>query len=247
MERFRSKDLDKLKKLAINPKNIVFHDESSSSASSGMVKPASRSLASSHQPPKAIHATRSGDTSSFDPLPEGLLDEAEESDGDEMRQQQEQRQQNPPKLPEGAELEELLTRVLKDEQGQPTSLGSSGHHDNECKACLFMHTKTGCHNGILCEFCHFWHKRCRRKNKLRPCKGKRDRYRKVVTRMEQAIEDNPDALDDEVDRLPPSIATNELLKTKLLSKMHLHAEHVRQRDGYSSAPRGTGDNTIVSL
>jgi hypothetical protein len=62
------------------------------------------------------------------------------------------------------------------------SLGSARHDFGECKPCLFVNTNVGCQNGAGCDFCHFTHKR---KSKPRPCKGKRDRYRKLLTRMEQ--------------------------------------------------------------
>jgi len=81
--------------------------------------------------------------------------------------------------------------ALKDIQGngellqnQVASAGSALHWEDQCKPCLFVHTKVGCQNGARCEFCHFPHKR---KNKPRPCKGKRDRYRKLINRMEEQI------------------------------------------------------------
>jgi len=66
------------------------------------------------------------------------------------------------------------------------SIGSALHDVDGCKPCLFVHTHVGCQNGSSCEFCHFVHKR---KNKARPCKGKRERYRKLLIRMgEDALE-----------------------------------------------------------
>jgi hypothetical protein len=63
--------------------------------------------------------------------------------------------------------------------GQP-SLGSARHDVGACKPCLFVHTEAGCQKGALCDFCHQPHKR---KSKPRPCKGKRDRYRRLLQRM----------------------------------------------------------------
>lgn len=76
--------------------------------------------------------------------------------------------------------------LVLDETGNVASLGSALHWEDQCKPCLFVHTKVGCQNGASCEFCHFPHKR---KNKPRPCKGKRDRYRKLISRMEQEIDE----------------------------------------------------------
>jgi len=65
--------------------------------------------------------------------------------------------------------------------GELPSLGSVSHGDaGGCKPCLFAFSKCGCANGVSCEFCHFRHKR---KDKPRPCKGKRDRYKKLIAGM----------------------------------------------------------------
>mmetsp|Transcript_40596 Transcript_40596/g.88739 ORF Transcript_40596/g.88739 Transcript_40596/m.88739 type:complete len:307 (-) Transcript_40596:91-1011(-) len=113
-----------------------------------------------------------------------------------------------------------------DEDGQPTSVGSDRHDENLCKPCLFVHTKVGCRSGADCTFCHFQHKR---KSKPRPCKGKRDRYRKLVARMEDMIEQNPDTLDEDLPELPPSIEANDDLKQKLLTRLQTHAEMVKEK------------------
>lgn len=65
------------------------------------------------------------------------------------------------------------------------SVGAALHDTDGCKPCLFVHTHVGCQNGSSCEFCHYVHKR---KSKPRPCKGKRDRYRKLLMRMEESID-----------------------------------------------------------
>lgn len=65
--------------------------------------------------------------------------------------------------------------------GQPIwSKGSTGHEEGSCKPCLFFQTKVGCNKGVECTFCHIQHKR---KERTRPCKGKRDRYKKLVSRI----------------------------------------------------------------
>lgn len=70
------------------------------------------------------------------------------------------------------------------------SAGSEKHDEGGCKPCLFVHTHVGCQNGAQCEFCHYVHKR---KSKPRPCKGKRERYKKLLTRMGEAIDGSSDA------------------------------------------------------
>lgn len=60
------------------------------------------------------------------------------------------------------------------------SVGSAQHADLTCRPCLFVHTSVGCQKAEACLFCHFRHKR---KNKTRPCKSKRERYRKLIERQ----------------------------------------------------------------
>lgn len=64
------------------------------------------------------------------------------------------------------------------------SLGSVNHAKGHCKPCLFQHTRIGCLKASGCEFCHYSHKR---KDKPRPCKGRRERYRKLMDRMLQLV------------------------------------------------------------
>lgn len=129
--------------------------------------------------------------------------------------------------------EAQLHSIPLDAAGRQTSLGSVAHVAGECKPCLFINTKMGCQNGTNCQFCHFPHKR---QNKLRPCKGKRDRYRQLVARMEQMIECDPDGFDDKQLNLPPSIAGNHVLKAKLMTKMHAHAQLVKARENREGVP-----------
>jgi len=74
------------------------------------------------------------------------------------------------------------------------SPGSAKHDTGGCKPCLFVYTHVGCQNGQTCEFCHFPHKR---KSKARPCKGKRDRYRKLLMRMENSLEQKEQGEDED--------------------------------------------------
>jgi len=61
-------------------------------------------------------------------------------------------------------------------EGQPTK-GGIFHDSGTCKPCLFVRTDVGCSSGADCEFCHMQHRR-------RCCKGKRDRYKKRVARIQ---------------------------------------------------------------
>jgi len=57
------------------------------------------------------------------------------------------------------------------------SVGSAKHAEGTCKPCLYMMARHCCPNGSDCGFCHDEH--CR-KNTARPCKAKRDRFRKLL-------------------------------------------------------------------
>lgn len=83
--------------------------------------------------------------------------------------------------PDGRELQVRL--VPLDASGRRTSLGSIAHagRGSDCTPCRLFHSSAGCPDGVLCEFCHFPHNR---KSRVRPCKGKRERYRKLLKRME---------------------------------------------------------------
>lgn len=106
--------------------------------------------------------------------------------------------------------------------GLPATVASA-HVNGNCKACICG--ELGC-NGTSCEFCQLENKRGRRKNKLRPCKGKRDRFRKLANRLMSFIELDPH-FDLETVELPPSIASNTAVRTKLMATVQAHAEQVR--------------------
>lgn len=57
--------------------------------------------------------------------------------------------------------------------------------------------------------------RKQRKHKLRPCKGKRDRYRRLVTRLVDHFRSNPESFDINNIELPPSFLRNATLIRKL--------------------------------
>jgi len=58
------------------------------------------------------------------------------------------------------------------------SVGSMKHENGTCRVCLFVNTLIGCNKGLACEFCHLQHKRS--DGRPRACKGKRERYKKLV-------------------------------------------------------------------
>merc|ERR1740123_1180619 len=77
------------------------------------------------------------------------------------------------------------TQTTLPQSGTPRSDDSdkmNAHTLGLCKPCLFVHTPAGCDNGDDCAFCHMQHSR---KKGGRPCKAKRDRYRRLVMRRQE--------------------------------------------------------------
>mmetsp|Transcript_123214 Transcript_123214/g.223964 ORF Transcript_123214/g.223964 Transcript_123214/m.223964 type:complete len:285 (-) Transcript_123214:3-857(-) len=57
------------------------------------------------------------------------------------------------------------------------------------------------------------------RNKVRPCKGKRERYRKLVSRLLEEYASNPEAFDIGTVDLPPAVSANAWLVQKLNKRM----------------------------
>jgi len=55
--------------------------------------------------------------------------------------------------------------------------------------------------------------------KCRPCKGKRNRYKKLVKKLEAQILDNPESFNLEPMSLPPSLQRNDKQREKLMQRM----------------------------
>lgn len=131
-----------------------------------------------------------------------------------------------------AELEELLACVPLDEQGNPTSVGSISHATGKCKRCLFVSTKVGCVNGVLCPFCHFPHSR---KKPMRPNKEKRNRFNRFLAAMSDLVEQDPSIADDP-EKVLDVFTGSEVLKAKLMLRMRERADRVRAQRLAVGAP-----------
>jgi len=145
----------------------------------------------------------------------------------------------------GDDIEKLRARVPQDMEGTPTSIGSVGHAAGSCKACIFVNSKSGCSNGVTCGFCHFPHKR--RRNKVRPCKGKRERHLKLLARVLAQIDDDPDNFSVDRLKLPPSIVCEESTRTKFMAKVESHLKQVRSsRDCPGAHVRGSAASSSAA-
>jgi len=56
-------------------------------------------------------------------------------------------------------------------------------------------------------------------NKKRPSKGKRDRYNKLIQRLQTQISENPQAFTIDEVVLPPSLQANDKQRLKLIEQM----------------------------
>jgi len=133
---------------------------------------------------------------------------------------------------QGLDLDAVLPQVPIDDEGRLTSLGSSKHLEGKCQPCAFcdvvgspvalgVGSAAECAAGILCRYCHFPHT-SRPKVRLRPCKGRRERYRQVLTDLKPKIEEHPEKFDenfaiDASELVPNWIKGHHLLKEKLRS------------------------------
>mmetsp|Transcript_13094 Transcript_13094/g.39298 ORF Transcript_13094/g.39298 Transcript_13094/m.39298 type:complete len:251 (+) Transcript_13094:58-810(+) len=76
------------------------------------------------------------------------------------------------------------------------SVGSADHARGTCKPCLFLFESMGCKTGYACTFCHVPHDR---RTMHRHSKGKRERFRKLLSRVKAENEDG-----DGVPQQPPA-------------------------------------------
>lgn len=117
----------------------------------------------------------------------------------------------------GGSSESTTACTEEGSDGQPSgegavySVGSQDHDKGTCKPCLFVKSPIGCKNGTDCEFCHLAHKR---KNTMRPCKTKRNRYRKLIQKgLDMGAEATVDGMPQQEDEAPraPVVLDQELL------------------------------------
>lgn len=59
-----------------------------------------------------------------------------------------------------------------------------------------------------------------RNAKLRPCKGKRERYKKLIARLQEQIEKDPLNFQLDFDKLPHFVASNEAAKMKVVASVN---------------------------
>lgn len=108
------------------------------------------------------------------------------------------------------------------------TVGSRGHGTGDCSPCFFAHRRAGCQNGSNCPYCHLTHQQ-----KQRPCKGKRNRFHKVLESMRKDLDENaedilndPNWVNQFASRLPSFVDDDKTLKARVLRTLSEHAERV---------------------
>lgn len=130
-------------------------------------------------------------------------------------------------IDKGVDIDELLARVPFDENGEPTSIGSIGHHSLMCQeVCAFMKFPGGCAKEIFCGACHFAHGAP--KKKAKDGKSKRDRYRRLKEDLKRQVEEDPLDFKFSSNDLPPWIAKDGRLTGKLLNSLRTHHDEVKK-------------------
>merc|ERR1712008_566480 len=115
--------------------------------------------------------------------------------------------------------------------GRVTSIGGVLHESGRCRPCRDMLTGKECVKGMRCCFCHYPHDPVspgvvemdlgnQNNLNLRPCKAQREKYRKLVAKVEEQIRLDPWGFDPNTQVLPSSIFEGRPeVKNKFLMRM----------------------------
>jgi len=98
------------------------------------------------------------------------------------------------------------------------SLGSAGHAERACRPCAFARSLAGCKFGAACNFCHLVaeHPETVR---MRPCKGKRERFKRTMAAIEGKIAQNPELLSNGGLSLPAFVDRNPQARARVMAQL----------------------------
>mmetsp|Transcript_101258 Transcript_101258/g.292828 ORF Transcript_101258/g.292828 Transcript_101258/m.292828 type:complete len:243 (-) Transcript_101258:61-789(-) len=103
------------------------------------------------------------------------------------------------------------------------SLGSLKHALGTCRPCAFARSSQGCKSGTACLFCHFPMEH-QQQMRSRPCKGKRDRMKKHITRLEREVATNPSLVNGDSLHIPQFLESTPQAKARLRTRLEFVAE-----------------------
>jgi len=126
------------------------------------------------------------------------------------------------------------------EPGSPIanfSVGSAGHAAGTCRPCAFARSSAGCKFGVSCSFCHVVAEHSE-SVRMRPCKGKRERFKRTMAAIEEKVAENPDLLSSGSLTLPAFVDRDPQAKARIMAHLsQVAAEAYRGRSGF--APHAT--------
>mmetsp|Transcript_44815 Transcript_44815/g.83711 ORF Transcript_44815/g.83711 Transcript_44815/m.83711 type:complete len:387 (-) Transcript_44815:489-1649(-) len=167
------------------------------------------------------------------------FDEDSDDDGTELMQQCAQRLMTQRCMQNEHSLDDYMQEfnfTQFSRVGQPHRSGWPLQANPYCQQGAYSQMNAHCHIGVDRSLPPKTEKRGRQ---LRPCRGKRERYRKLVLRLRQAIEEDPFGFDLYAMELPPSISGNPtaLRKLKAMLQGHINKARFERKAGTRSAFR----------
>mmetsp|Transcript_63431 Transcript_63431/g.182591 ORF Transcript_63431/g.182591 Transcript_63431/m.182591 type:complete len:374 (+) Transcript_63431:141-1262(+) len=122
--------------------------------------------------------------------------------------------------PERAELAEVIAHQREAGRVDETfaSAGSRGHDEGLCKPCAFVGSEAGCRFGVDCRFCHVRAEHVKAA-RMRPCKGKRQRIKRQIARIEEAVAADPELLVNGGLELPSLVIQNAKARARVMAAL----------------------------
>lgn len=102
-----------------------------------------------------------------------------------------------------------VARAVDGEGGDVEWAALQAHLSDECRPCLYLNSKVGCHNGNDCRFCHLPHPK-----KNRPCKAMRMHCKELVSMLDTAAPDPTQLLEVTKQLCPRSSYMRTILRCK---------------------------------
>lgn len=110
--------------------------------------------------------------------------------------------------------------------GSYPSVGSAGHGLGKCRPCAFARSSSGCKFGAECSFCHLVAEHTEQV-RMRPCKGKRERFKRAMAAIEGKVAQNPELLDDGALVLPAFVERNPHARERIMAQLAQVAAEAR--------------------
>lgn len=116
------------------------------------------------------------------------------------------------------------------------SLGSAGHAAGTCRPCAFARSSAGCKFGDSCNFCHLVSEHPE-SVRMRPCKGKRERFKRTMAAIEEQVSKNPDLLSGGGLSLPAFVDRNPQARARVMAQLAQVAAEAYRGAGSAGALR----------